>query len=168
MNRDHRIDLIDVQLLGGNFGFATNKPPVVTSDSVLTHVNLPLDMTLERLALDPEDDPVYFRILDGTHGTVGLSADGRGVTFTPSQDYFGSANFYVQADDGYGASPLTLISVEVSNAPLVRLDFQTRIPRLLNVGDIENVVMIGDFSDQSGVLLPSSYVNFYIDANRHI
>ena len=137
-----------------------NFPPALTTASILTHVDLPISMPLATLALDREDDSVYFHVLVGAHGNIALSADGRSVTFTPAPAYFGPATFYVQADDGFGASPLTMISVNVSNAPLVNLDFETRLPRLLNVGETENVVMVGDFSDQQGVSLPGSYVAF--------
>src|SRR5207248_1218033 len=61
--------------------------------------------------------------------------------------------------DGYGTSAPATVTVHVSAAPLVHLDFQQRTPRL-NRGDIRKVTFVGDFADQSGVVLAPSYVTF--------
>ena len=51
------------------------------------------------------------------------------------------------------------VSVNVSAAPLVSLDFTSRAPVLL-VGSDQLMDVIGDFADQQGVSLPVSYVSF--------
>ena len=52
------------------------------------------------------------------------------------------------------AAPVT-IPITVSNAPLVRLDFQTRALQL-DPGGAAQLVSIGDFTDQADVVLPGS------------
>ena len=79
----------------------------------------------------------------------------------PTPGYTGPASYQVQADDGYGTSALTTISVTVSAAPLISLDFQERAPNI-DAGGTLNETVIGDFADEQGVVLPSSYLTFQI------
>lgn len=106
-----------------------------------------------------EDDTVYFRVLNAIQGAAVLTPDGRSVLFTPPAGYGGAASFQVAADDGYGSSAPTTVSVNVSTAPLVHLDFQVRNPRLVP-GQTQRLVVLGDFADQEDVLLPASYLTF--------
>src|SRR5262249_32484058 len=85
--------------------------------------------------------------------------DGHTVTFLSTSGYTGPASFQVQADDGYGTSAPATVSVNVSAAPLVKLDFAQRNPRL-NPGEPGTAPLVGDFPDQQEVALPSSYVTF--------
>jgi YD repeat-containing protein len=164
VDRSGLIDGADVALQAGNSGFAANRPPAVMTRTLLTHVDLPLSTSLAGLASDPEDDVVYYRIVGATNGTARLSPDGRTVTFTPTAGYSGPAAFTIQADDGYNASSATDVAVTVSDAPLVRMDFAERNPRL-EVGQSTKVIVIGDFADQEDVVLPGSYVTFQTTAS---
>ena len=81
------------------------------------------------------------------------------MTFVPAAGYTGPASFQFAADDGYQSSTPATVDVTVSDAALVSLDFQEREPRL-NVGGIQTLVIVGNFTDQTGVILAPSYVTF--------
>ncbi|HYU32388.1 MAG TPA: putative Ig domain-containing protein [Thermoanaerobaculia bacterium] len=156
-DRDGKVDVADLQLLGANFGFAANLPPVATAGQALTHVDLPVRFDLARLATDPEDDPLSFRVIGAEHGTARVNPDGRSATFTPDPGYSGPAAVRFQADDGYEASAPAAVAVTVSAAPLVRLDIK---PRAALIGPGQNVKLTatGDFADQKDVDLPAAYL----------
>lgn len=71
--------------------------------------------------------------------------------------YSGPASFDFFADDGFGVSSTVAVTIDVSAAPLMNLDFQRRNLRLQ--GDrAEHIVVIGDFADQEDVVLDPSYL----------
>jgi YD repeat-containing protein len=158
-NRDGVIDAADAQLLARALGFAANLPPVVNSVSVLTHVDLEHGFDPATLGIDPEDDPLVFRALNARNGIVRQSADGQVVLFSPSAGFNGAASFDVIADDGFASSAPATVAVNVSAAPLLRIDFAQRNPRLTG-GQTVRLELIGDFADQTGVTLPPSYLTF--------
>ncbi|TVS20372.1 MAG: hypothetical protein EA424_04310, partial [Planctomycetaceae bacterium] len=161
-NRDGVINAADVQLLGGNFGFVANRPPSVLGASFRTYEDLEITIPLDDLAFDPEDDPLYFRVVTSSNGTASLTPDGRAVRFFPDLGFTGSASFDIQADDGFNRSEAATIDVHVSDAPLVHLDYVWRKPKL-EVGSASELVLFGDFADQPGVMLPASYLQFSVD-----
>src|SRR5262249_55196223 len=110
-------------------------------------------------ATDPQGDPLFFRIVGADDGTATLNPDGHTVTFVPAAGFTGTADFRFEADDGLELSAPASISVTVSAAPLLSLDFQAREPRLA-VGGGTQIVAIGNFADQQGVVLDPSYVRF--------
>jgi hypothetical protein len=63
------------------------------------------------------------------------------------------------ADDGYSTSPVATVTVNVSDAPLVTLDFTVRQPRL-DARHSTKLELIGDFTDEQNVALPASYLTF--------
>jgi YD repeat-containing protein len=154
-NQDGVLNAGDSQLLGANFGYSANFAPVASNGQGLTHVDLSLAVPLKNLATDPEDDAVFFRITGASHGTAQLSGDGASVTFVPDPGYSGPASFTFVADDLYGASGPGTFSINVSNAPLQRLDVQ--FPQFLYLGDAFPLNVTGDFADQRGVSLPAGY-----------
>ncbi len=156
-NDDGVIDATDVQLVAADLGFLANRPPVVTPGSTLTHTSLTVTFDLLPQAVDQESDPVFFHLVGADHGIATLNPDGHTVTFQPTAGYSGSADFQFTADDGFGSSLPSTITVNVSSAPLTKLDFQHRLPRL-SVGGSEQEIIVGDFSDQAGVVLDPSYV----------
>jgi RHS repeat-associated protein len=156
-NRDGVVDAADVQLVAANLGFQDTRPPLVTPGTVLTHVSLPVRFDLGPQAIDPQGYPVFFRVVSADDGTATLNPDGHTVTFVPAASFTGTAGFRFQADDGLAVSAPTTITVNVSSAPLVSLDFQTRQPRL-PVGGSTQVVAVGDFTDQQNVVLDPSYL----------
>lgn len=158
-DRNGRIEPADVQLLGSNFGFLANRPPVTTNGAALTHVDLDVVVPLASLATDPEDDPVFFRVINPANGSVQLRGDGTAVIFRPTPGFSGEAQFEVIADDGFASSAPARAGVTVSNAPLVRLDFVFRNPQV-PIGQSAPLILQGDFADQGGVLLPASYLTF--------
>ena len=158
-NDDGLIDAADVQLVAANYGFQATQPPAVQAGNVMTHAGLPVQFDLAPLATDPQGDPLFFRIVGADGGTATLNPDGHTVTFVPAPGFTGAADFQFEADDGLELSAPGTITVTVSAAPLVSLDFQTREPRLA-VGGGTQIVVIGNFADEQGVLLDPSYVTF--------
>jgi YD repeat-containing protein len=158
-NLDGTINATDLQLLAADLGYQANHAPIVTAGQLLTHQDLAVTVDLATLATDPEDDPIYYRVVSAQNGTATLNADAHSVTFTPAAGYTGPASFQFQADDGYGTSPVGSVAVTVSSAPLVGLDFQNR-NLTLDPGAATAMIVLGDFADQAGVVLPASYVTF--------
>ncbi|NJL77654.1 MAG: tandem-95 repeat protein, partial [Richelia sp. SM2_1_7] len=157
-NRDNVVNAADMQILGSNYGFASNRAPIVTASEVLTHTDLETFIQLDKLATDPEGDAIYFRVANPEQGTISFTPDGKSAVFTPNAGYSGDASFELIADDGYSIASST-IDINVSDAPLVNLDIVNRSPRL-DVGESTQLVVIGDFSDQDDVILPASYLQF--------
>lgn len=73
LNRDGSVNAVDVGILNSNLGFTANRPLVVTSTTVLTHTDLEASISLENLALDPEGDPLFYRVLNPVNRTVVLT-----------------------------------------------------------------------------------------------
>lgn len=157
VDRDGRIENADLQLVAANFSFAANRPPVLTATTEMTHVDLEAVYDLSKLATDAEGDAIHFRIAGATNGTAQITADGRTALFSPTPSYAGPAQILIQADDGYSTSAAASIDVNVSDAPLVGLNFWNRNPRL-EIGEAARLVVIGDFADQQQVILPTTYV----------
>gem|GEM_PF-3421131 len=109
------------------------------------------------LATDPEGDPLIVRLTGATNGTARLSGDGRTVLFAPETGFSGTATFSFVADDGFTMSAPNTVTITVSNAPLISIDFIARQPRI-GVGGGTQLQFIGDFADQTGVLLPGTYL----------
>ncbi len=156
---DGNVDITDVQLSSRNFGFVANLPPTISNATTMTHIDLPVTFDLTQLAADPEGDAIVLRIVAAEKGTAVLTGNGRAAVFTPANGASGAASFRVVADDGYDQSSVGIVNVQVSDAPLVRLDFLQRQPRLL-VGGTFAAALVGDFADQANVLLPATYATF--------
>jgi hypothetical protein len=108
---------------------------------------------------DAEGDPTFYRIVGATNGTARIASDGTSVSFTPATGYSGPASFSIVADDGYATSQVATVTVNVSNAPLVKLDFVARAPRLSPRAS-QLLQLVGDFADEQNVSLPASYIQF--------
>src|SRR5690606_4038974 len=93
-----------------------------------------------------------------TNGSAALTADGRGLVFTPSAGAAGAASVRVAADDGFGSSASGVIDIEISDAPLLAIDFEIDRPSFSDPGLDLTVGLIGTFADQESVYLPYSYV----------
>lgn len=161
-NRDGVINATDVQILGSNYGFTANRAPVVTSTSVLTHSDLSTSVALDKLATDPEGDAIFYRIINPVNGAVTFTPDGHSAKFMPTAGYSGTASFELVADDGFSSSVPAKVTVNVSNAALVNLDFARRGLRL-DVGGSTELVVVGDFADQQDVILPFDYLQLASD-----
>ena len=58
-------------------------------------------------------------------------------------------------------SPVATVTVTISSAPLVSLDFvQGEREPEFNIGDTRSMLVVGNFADQQNVPLPASYVTF--------
>ena len=150
---DGVVDSADSHLLVANLGFSPNQAPVVGDGSGFTHVELETAIAVSTFVTDPEGDPLTYRILSAAAGTARLSGDGTHVLFMPAPGFSGDASFVLVADDGWSHSAAKTVTVHVSAAPLVRLDFAQRVPKLA-LGNLLRPTIVGDFADQAGVVLP--------------
>ncbi|MFT3856663.1 MAG: dockerin type I domain-containing protein [Aquabacterium sp.] len=157
LTRDGKVDQADAQLLYTNLGFAPNAAPVINAGQGFTHVDLSTRVGVASFLSDPEGDRLTYRIVGATHGVAQLSGDGTQVIFKPEAGYFGDASFTIVADDGYSQSAAGTVTVKVSNAPLLRIDFAQRRPEI-QLGNAWMPDLIGDFADQQGALLDADYV----------
>ncbi|MDH5642397.1 MAG: Ig-like domain-containing protein, partial [Nitrospira sp.] len=169
-NHDGVIDSTDLHLYRQNLGFIPNQAPTATNATAKTHQDLELlfPVTVSNSALstqssallfDAENDPTTYRIVGATHGTARIASNGTSVSFTPTTGFFGTACFSIVADDGYSTSQVATVTVNVSDAPLVALDFTVRQPRL-DARHATTLELIGDFTDEQDVALPASYLTF--------
>ncbi|MBE9097505.1 dockerin type I domain-containing protein [Tychonema sp. LEGE 07203] len=159
LNRDGIINSADQTLLNNNFGFITNKPPVTSPFSTNTHAELETIIPLIGKATDPENDPISYNTLNPINGTVKFDPITKTATFKPTPGFSGIASFDFIASDGYNTGIPAKVTVNVSGAPLLSLDFANRNPQLYP-GDNTKLVVLGDFADQKGVVLPDSYLTY--------
>jgi YD repeat-containing protein len=155
-DQDGKIDATDTELLFQDLGYHANQPPVATNDSATTHQDLATQLDPQQYISDPEGDQTFYRIVAATDGTATLSSDGKGVVFTPAAGFVGQASFSLVADDGYSTSAVATVTVNISNAALVRINLPDIGP--LTTGDTLKLQITGDFTDATGVPLPASYL----------
>ena len=158
-DRNGVINDADRVYVRGNFGFAVNRAPIITSTSVRTHVDLPVTVDLSALVSDPEGQGIFAVLGAAQRGAVRLNPGGRSVTFTPETGFAGDASFVVSADDGYLRSTAATITVNVSNAPVETIYIRPR-PLRLEPGDVINLEVRVDFTDEKNVAVPANYVRF--------
>ena len=160
VNGDGSVGAIDRQLVAANYGFRPNLAPVLVADlpEIKTHVDLPAWLNLGTVATDPDGDRLYYRIVEVTGGTAVLTANGRGLVFTPGSGVAGTASVRVIADDGFGTSAEGVIDIAISDAPLTAIAFEIQQPSFSDPGLDLTVGLVGTFADQSNVYLPYSYV----------
>ena len=152
------VDASDSQLLYANLGYLPNQAPTAGTTSFKTHVDLSFDKPVGSLLADPENDRLSLRVTGTTHGTARITGDGRTLEFLPSQGFVGAATVTLVADDGYSASGPTTLSINVSDAQLLSIDFGHRAPHLRG-GDQLQLQFTGDFADETGVTLPADYLS---------
>jgi Uncharacterized protein conserved in bacteria len=110
-------------------------------------------------ATDPENDPISYNTLNPINGTVKFDPITKTATFKPTPGFSGIASFDFIASDGYNTGIPAKVTVNVSGAPLLSLDFANRNPQLY-AGDSTELIVLGDFADQKGVVLPDSYLTY--------
>src|SRR3990167_6664639 len=154
---DGVVDASDSQLLYANLGYLPNQAPTAGTTTFKTHVDLTVDKAVGSLLADPEGDRLSLRVIGSTHGVARITGDGRTLSFSPAAGYTGDATVTLVGDDGYAASAPTTLTINVSDAQLVRLDFALRELRL-RAGDLATVQLVGDFSDELNVTLSADYV----------
>jgi DNA/RNA endonuclease G (NUC1) len=136
-----------------------NNPPVVSPTSAQTYTELETTISLENLAADAEGDPLTISVLNPVNGTVIFNPLTNKASFKPSPGFSGIASFDFLASDAFGSSSPARVTVNVSDVPLLNLDFVKRNPRL-NAGENTELVVLGDFADQQDVELPDSYLTY--------
>ena len=158
-SHDGEVTLDDRIFLDVNFGFASHQAPALSNGTALTHKDLPLIFDLTTLASNSAGSALTYRLIGTAHGTARISPDGASLIFTPEASFSGAANFQIQAADSLATSTAATVTVNVSSAALLGLDFKWRQPRL-EVGQVWQVLVLGDFADETKVVLPASYVTF--------
>ncbi len=97
--------------------FSVNDAPVANPDTLTTTEDTAITYTALQLLgndTDVDGDPLTIAsVANGVGGTVVLNADGT-VTFTPTANFNGAANFTYQASDGTSGSNSATVTVNVS------------------------------------------------------
>ncbi len=155
------IDAQDTLILAANYGFVANRRPTIspTSPELLTHEDLALTIPLEGIFYDPDADVLGYQPTGVEHGTVTLSADGRTAAFVPDPGFVGTAHLSLIADDGGNVSEETILDISVSDAPLLGIEIDNRLPQLA-AGGATQLVVLGNFADQHRAPLIGGYVSF--------
>ena len=136
-----------------------NNPPVVSPTSARTYTELETTISLDNLATDAEGDPLTISVLGPVNGTVIFNPLTNKASFKPATGFSGIASFDFLASDAFGSSTPARVTVNVSDVPLLNLDFVKRNP-ILNAGENTELIVLGDFADQKGVVLPDSYLTY--------
>jgi len=159
-DRNGVVEGSDAHVLASNFGFVANRPPAGQTATFATHEGLEVRIPLDGLVSDPEDDPLFYRVVAATNGTAALSVDGSAVRFTPDAGFTGTASFLFEANDGFASSQEIGVDVQVSDAKLTRIRAVAAGdgPHLVLVGQSRRLAFLGDFEDAADVPLPPSYL----------
>ncbi|MGB8687212.1 MAG: DUF4114 domain-containing protein, partial [Microcoleus sp.] len=136
-----------------------NNLPVVSPTSARTYTELETTISLENLATDVEGDPLTISVQGPVNGTVIFNPLTNKASFKPATGFSGIASFDFLASDAFGSSTPARVTVNVSDVPLLNLDFVKRNPRL-DAGENTELIVLGDFADQKGVVLPDSYLTY--------
>ena len=136
-----------------------NNPPVVSPTSTRTYTELETTISLDNLATDAEGDPLTISVQGPVNGTVIFNPLTNKASFKPATGFSGIASFDFLASDAFGSSTPARVTVNVSDVPLLNLDFVKRNP-LLNAGENTELIVLGDFADQQDVVLPDSYLTY--------
>ncbi|MCB1943385.1 MAG: putative Ig domain-containing protein, partial [Candidatus Accumulibacter sp.] len=150
---DGQISRLDRQILYANTGFRANQAPAATATvaPLATHVDLATDTVLARVAEDLEGEPLFWRLLDSSHGNARLAGDGQTVTFVPESGYNGEATLTIQPDDGYAAGAAIELKIKVSDARLRQLHLAPLAT--LATGQFSRFQATADFDDEQGVVV---------------
>ncbi|MBE9164010.1 DNA/RNA non-specific endonuclease [Tychonema sp. LEGE 06208] len=159
-DREWRNTALGQQLLAeANPPNSDNNPPVVSPTNARTYTELETTISLENLATDAEGDPLTISVQGPVNGTVIFNPLTNKASFKPAPGFSGIASFDFLASDAFGSSTPARVTVNVSDVPLLNLDFVKRNPRL-DAGENTELVVLGDFADQKGVVLPDSYLTY--------
>ncbi|MEG3981106.1 DUF4114 domain-containing protein [Microcoleus sp. T3B2] len=159
-DKEWRNTALGQQLLAeANPSTSDNNPPVVSPTSARTYTELETTISLENQATDAEGDPLTISVQGPVNGTVIFNPLTNKASFKPAIGFSGIASFDFLASDAFGSSTPARVTVNVSDVPLLNLDFVKRNPSL-NAGESTELIVLGDFADQKGVVLPDSYLTY--------
>jgi hypothetical protein len=149
---DGSSNAVDRQIVFANTGFSANQAPAFLGQPPLrTHTDLSTMIPLQGIARDAEGDAVFWHVLQATHGSAHLGADGQALFFTPQAGFAGRAIVSLQADDGYNAGQPVDLVIDVSAARLQQIHLAA-LGHLLT-GQTREIKATLDFADELGVAL---------------
>nr|WP_322865701.1 CARDB domain-containing protein [Aquicoccus sp. G2-2]MEA1112959.1 CARDB domain-containing protein [Aquicoccus sp. G2-2] len=159
---DGAINATDRALLLQNYGLRANRAPVLTPVAQKTYADLAIAVSLAEMAGDPEGDPVFFEVIDAPGATATISADGATLLVTPEAGRTAPVHVKLRASDGYRASGVADLNIEISAAALTGITLENRAP-LLSDGEWTDFAITGEFADGGTAALPEGYVTVSFD-----
>jgi len=169
LNGDNTTDRADRALFNAMFGLVPNGQPAAdpNRDALKTWVDLPLGVVLADQIVDPDGDPVLFTALDAEGGTVWMTGPASAL-FTPTPGRTETATIRFGVTDGFGPLREVVLPVEISDAPLLSLDFENREIVFDAAGQFADISLLADFADAQDVRVPSQWAGVTLDDNDSV
>jgi hypothetical protein len=129
--------------------FEAPAAPTAVADTGQTHEDVGLTINVLANDRDPDGGTLIITDIDDgpLHGTVTIAADGKTLTYTPSEDYSGSDSFVYCISNGVGGTDfatVTLDVIPVADAPAVTVEVLDALPT-----DAVNLVRLKVTADQT-------------------
>jgi hypothetical protein len=124
-----------------NMQGAVNVPPVAQDDSATTDMGQAVTLTTLANDSDADGDTLTISHIDKpAHGTAVISANGKGIVYTPNPGWYGTETFNYSISDGHGHT-VSATETVIVKAPAVPLPeakddsatVETCTPKLINV-----------------------------------
>ena len=124
---------------------AVNVAPVAKDDAVTTMQGRPVRLATLSNDSDADGDTLTIKdIQDPAHGTAVVSADGKGIVYTPDADFYGTETFTYTISDGHGhivtATETVVVkqSAPTNVAPIAQDDMATAYCEAITIKVLDN------------------------------
>ncbi len=124
---------------------AANVAPIAQDDSATTMQGQPVTLTTLSNDSDADGDTLTIKdIQDPAHGTAVVSADGKGIVYTPDADFYGTETFTYTISDGHGhivtATETVVVkqSAPTNVAPIAQDDMATAYCEAITIKVLDN------------------------------
>ncbi len=136
---------------------AVNDLPVAVADAASTVENTAVNIAVLDNDSDPDSDNLTVVSLTApTSGTAVINADGRGITYTPANDFSGQARFDYAVDDGNGGVASATVTVAISNTNVAPIATDDVVSTEEN--DAITIAVLANDSDADGDTLTLAIV----------